>query len=121
MHEMSIATQLLETVLAVAAENGAAGVEQVEVELGAMRLVVPEVLELAWQVAAEGTLAEGARLKMTDVPIQAKCRDCGRAFAAEIGNFLCPGCGQADVEIVAGDDIILKTVVCRDEEGASRP
>lgn len=121
MHEMSIASELLRTVLAVAAENGAARVEEVEVQAGAMKLIVPEALELAWSVLAAGTPAEGARLKLTEVPIEAECRPCGRRFVAAVDGFACPGCGQADVEIVAGDDIILTSVVCRGPDQAEGP
>ena len=121
MHEMSIATGMLRTVLEVAAEHGATRVEEVEVELGAMRLVVPEALETAWEVLVEGTPAAGSRLKMVEVPIRATCRQCGRAYEAEVGSFACPACGQADVEIVTGDDIILKSVICRTGEEAPEP
>ena len=36
-------------------------------------------------------------------------------------NYLCPGCGQADVEIVAGDDIMLTSVVGQVEDQAEEP
>ncbi len=121
MHEMSIATGMLQGVLKAAAEHGATRVEEVEVELGAMRLIVPEALEMAWEVLVEGTPAAGSRLKMTEVPIRAKCRECGRTYEAEVGSFACPTCGQADVEIVAGDDIILKSVICWTGEEAPEP
>ena len=113
MHEMSIATQLLETVLAVARDNHAEAVEAVEVELGALKLVVPEALDLAWQVLTDDTIAAGSRIETTELPVQARCRHCGRAFEAGLDDFRCAACGQADVEITAGDEIILKSVVCR--------
>ena len=82
-----------------------------------MRLVVPEALELAWQVACEGTPAAGAALTVTDVPPAARCCVCGRKVEPTIDNYLCPGCNEADVEICAGDDNVLKTVTCRTGEG----
>ena len=118
MHELSIATQILETVLAAAAEHGAVRVEEVELEVGAMRLVVPEALDGAFEIAAEGTVAEGARLKQTEIPPRATCRHCGRAFEPKLDDFLCPACGQAEVEIVGGNDIILKSVVCQVDDQA---
>jgi hydrogenase nickel incorporation protein HypA/HybF len=116
---MAIATNLLEAVLSVAAENSAFTVDEVELEAGVMKLIVPEALELAWSVVTEGTAAQGALLKVTEVPMRARCRKCGLEFEPKIDNFLCSGCGQADVEIVAGDDIILKGVICRSDQGAS--
>ena len=89
MHEMSIATGLLQSVLDAAAAHGAERVEEIELELGAMRLVVPEALEMAWSLVAEGTLAAGAKLKMKEVPVKARCRRCGSVFAPQIGDYLC--------------------------------
>ena len=121
MHELSIATQMIETVLAVAAEHRATRIEKVIVEIGVMRLVVPEILETAFDLAAKGTMAEGARLEAREVPLQVKCRQCGRSYQAEFDNFLCPGCGKADIDIVSGNEIVLKSVVCQVAEGASQP
>jgi len=125
MHEMAIATELLaHTLSAVEAhadpaspQPGNERIEEVEVEVGLMRLVVPEALELAWQAACEGTAAEGASITITEVPLAARCRSCGRTFDPEIDNYLCPDCNEADVEICAGNDIVLKTVTCRSKEG----
>ena len=91
---------------------GAQRVERVELIVGQMRLVVPEALVMAWQVISEGTIAAGAELAVVETPMEARCRQCGQEFAPQIDNYLCPACGQADVDIFAGDDIILKSVVC---------
>jgi len=116
MHEMSIADGVLRAVLDAAGGCGGRRVERVELAVGEMRLVVPEALEMAWQVVSEGTIAAGAELAVVETPMEARCRRCGRQFAPRIDNYLCPGCGLADVDILAGDDIILKSVVCDVEQ-----
>ena len=117
MHELSIAKQILDTALAAAAENGAPAVEGVIVEIGAMRMVVPETLETAFSFAAEGTPAEGARLETVQVALRAECRGCKLPYEPRMDNFLCPRCGTCDVEIVEGNDIVLRSVRCRTREG----
>jgi hydrogenase nickel incorporation protein HypA/HybF len=112
MHEMSIADGVLRAVLDATGPCGGRRVERVELAIGEMRLVVPEALVMAWQVVSEGTIAAGAELAVVETPMEARCRRCGRQFAPRIDNYLCPGCGLADVDILAGDDIILKSVVC---------
>ena len=116
MHEMSIADGVLRAVLDAAGRCGARKVLRVELTVGQMRLVVPEALEMAWQVVSEGTIAAGAELAVVETPMEARCRHCGQKFAPRIDNYLCPGCGLADVDILAGDDIILKSVVCDVEQ-----
>jgi len=80
MHEMSIAMQLVDQVLEVARQNRAVRVEEVEVGIGRMQMVVPEALETAFSMATEGTLLEGARLRIVNQEIEAVCQDCQRGY-----------------------------------------
>lgn len=121
MHEMAIAQEVLRSVLAAAAEHHADVVERVELAVGAMRLVVPESLELAWSVVSTGTPAAGSKLTILEVPLRARCRACRTAFDPRIDDFLCPRCRQADVDIVEGNDIILNSVTCRGREEPAGP
>ena len=119
MHEMSIATALMRQVLAAAEAHRATTVQKLEVVTGVLRLVVPEALKLAFEVASQGTPAEGAVLTVTEEPARARCRSCGRVFACGLDDFRCPGCGLADVDFVAGNDIVLKSMTCETQEDAA--
>jgi hydrogenase nickel incorporation protein HypA/HybF len=120
MHEMSIAMQLVEQMLEIASQHNAATIEEVEVQLGVMREVVPEALEMAFAAASEGTIAEGARLCISEERIVAVCSVCECLFTPRQTCFLCPRCSQADARIVAGNDIILKSLVCQTEAEEAR-
>ena len=113
MHEMAIAMELLRQLERIAAGNGLSVVEAVSVRAGALRGIVPEALNAAFGFAAEGTCAEGAAINVEIVASVAECRQCGSRFAPEVDSFLCSHCGRADVEIVAGNDIILVSVTGR--------
>jgi hydrogenase nickel incorporation protein HypA/HybF len=115
MHELTIATEVLETVKAVAAEHKARRVAEVVLEVGALRLVVPEALEMAWQAAAEGSIAAGAALKVIEAPVAARCRGCEAKYSPKLTDFACPGCGKADAEVTGGNDIVLTSVLCETE------
>ena len=110
MHEMAIAMELVEQLEALADEHGLTSIESLSVAAGAMRGIVPEALEAAFAAAAENTRAAGAALTIEIVPVEAKCRLCGERFGPGVNDFLCPRCELADVEIIAGDDIVLATV-----------
>ena len=116
MHEMSIAIALVEQLGTIAVENDATLIEEVHIRAGAMRGIVPEALDMAFEVAAEGTIAEGAKIVLTVVPPTAKCRVCGAQFEPEIDSFLCGQCGEADVEIVEGNDIVVTSVIAQQED-----
>ena len=119
MHELSIATELISQVLKHMKLNRASRIHEVEVEVGIMRLVVPEAMRTAWAVVTAGTPAEESKLKLTDIPISAECLDCGEIFDPEMDNFICPKCGEANVVINSGNDIILKSLTADIPEGGS--
>ena len=115
MHEMSIALAIVEQLEALAAEHEAVRIDELTVRAGALRGIVPDALDLAFEAAATGTRAEGAVLHLEIVPPVARCRVCGARFEPRSDSFLCSGCGKADVELVEGDDIILASVTCEQD------
>jgi hydrogenase nickel incorporation protein HypA/HybF len=115
MHEMSLATALIDQVLAAASRSGLARVVEVEVDVGALQLVVAEALEAAFAAVSADTIASGAVLRQIEVPAQARCRCCDREYQPEIHIYTCPVCGRADAEILSGRDIILKSISGHEE------
>ena len=112
MHELTIAEGIITQVVAIASQHQANRVSQVTVSVGAMRLVVPEALRLAFTAMAQGTPAQGAELQIVEQRTEATCNRCGCRFEPAIDCYLCPDCHQADVRITAGNEIILESVVC---------
>jgi hydrogenase nickel incorporation protein HypA/HybF len=102
MHELSIATAVLNTALAHAGERP---VEVVAMRVGAMRQVVPDSLRFYWDVVARDTLCEDARLEIEEIGARLHCQDCGREWEPLLAAFRCPGCASADVEVAAGDEL----------------
>lgn len=115
MHELALATNLMEQLERIATEQRAQRIVEVEVTCGVMQQVVPEALELAFAAVSAGTLAEGAVLRIAEEPLAGVCRECRHAFKPEIDDYLCPQCGQADVELTAGRDVLLTGLVFETE------
>lgn len=119
MHEMAIALELVRQLEALADEHNAVRIESVQVTAGVLRQIVPDALETAFAAAAEGTRAAGAVLKLSVIPATARCRVCQHEFHPEPNTYLCAACHQADVEIVAGNEIVLASVTCEQGDGES--
>jgi len=119
VHELSIAMEIVRQVTEIARQHHAERVDEVEVQVGVLRQVQEEALRMSFEAARDGTPAQSARLVVIEEPIEAECQDCGRRFAPEPDNFICPGCGQANARIVAGNDIILKSLVCQASDEAA--
>jgi len=113
MHELSIADALVGI-----ASRHAAGrrVTVVEVKVGHLRQVVPSALEFAFELVAEGTLVEGARLELEQVAAQGRCRDCAGVSTMDGFPLACGGCGSLDVEVIAGEELLVDALELEDEE-----
>ncbi|NQU44340.1 hydrogenase maturation nickel metallochaperone HypA [bacterium] len=117
MHEMAIAVSLYDQVCRAVEAEGEIRVEEVEVRVGDLQLVVPEAFEAAWDAVCQGTGLEGSRLKIVEVPPRARCRGCDEEFRPEVDFYLCPQCGEADVDILEGREIILSSLTAERVEG----
>jgi hydrogenase nickel incorporation protein HypA/HybF len=107
MHELSIA----ESVLAIASEHAAGRpVCRVEVKVGHLRQVVPSALELAFELVAHGTAADGAELAIEEVPAAGVCRACGARSVLAGFPLTCASCGGLDLEVVAGEELYVDSI-----------
>jgi hydrogenase nickel incorporation protein HypA/HybF len=121
MHEASIAMAAIEQAVEVARQHGASRITRVALRVGALRQVMPEAMKLAFEACAIGTPVEGAELELREEPVVARCRPCGRQFEPDLQaiSFACPQCGRADAELLAGNEIILTSVECEQDEEAA--
>ncbi len=120
MHEMPIAAAIVEQAIQAVAPHGATRIDLIEVEIGCMRQIVPEALQVAFAAVSADTIAEGARLEVIEVEMEAVCQLCGNRFQPEIDFYICPKCEQANVRIVAGNDMILKSITAQTPEESSQ-
>ncbi len=113
MHELSIASSLVEI---AARHAGGRRVAAVEVKVGHLRQVVPAALEFAFELVAEGTPVEGARLELEQVPARGRCRGCGAETVMDGFPLACGRCGGLDVEVVAGEELQVSALEVEEEE-----
>jgi hydrogenase nickel incorporation protein HypA/HybF len=102
MHELSVATAVLNTALKHA---NARPVEVVAMRVGTMRQVVPDSLLFYWDIVARDTVCEGARLEVTEIATRLRCGECGHEWAPQIPHFRCPACESANVKVTAGEEL----------------
>ena len=68
MHEVALALSLLSIVLSEAQAAEAKRVQTVTIQAGEYAAVNEQALTFAWNIATEGTAAEGAQLKLQSSP-----------------------------------------------------
>jgi hydrogenase nickel incorporation protein HypA/HybF len=107
MHELSIAESVLRIV-----DGHARGrqVTKVTLRVGHLRQVVPSALDFAFELVAQGTVAEGAALEIEEVPLRGVCRAC-EADTEQAGFPLrCGRCGGFDIEVVSGEELLVDSL-----------
>ncbi len=95
---------------AVLRRAGDRTVSAVGVQVGAVHRVVPAAFQQSFEIAALGTLAEGARTEVTVVPVRGHCLDCRAGFPSADPAPACPSCGSLDVAVEGGQDVVLEWV-----------
>jgi hydrogenase nickel incorporation protein HypA/HybF len=121
VHELSICTSL-----AAIVEEHAAGrrVEQVLLDIGHLRQVIPDTLRYSWEIVVSGTPLDGSVLEINHIPAVIACRACGTSTAIDVPVFRCP-CGSTEVEVTSGRELLVRSLVLADvvpaAPGALRP
>jgi hydrogenase nickel incorporation protein HypA/HybF len=106
MHELSITTSIVDIVIDAAKGKR---VTCVTLEVGVFSGVVPDAIAFCFDVVADGTPIEGAKLDIVVIPGQGQCRTCGEELA--MADVLTPCvCGSRDVEVVRGNELKVKTM-----------
>jgi hydrogenase nickel incorporation protein HypA/HybF len=116
VHETAIAIELLEVLLTEAGRNNLRRINGLRLRVGAFRMVVPELLQGAFEVVSQGTLAQGATLEIESVPLRARCGNCRKETQLEDYVFYCPACGAALTEILSGKELDLFQIDGESEE-----
>ena len=106
MHELGITQSIVETVLDSVGQRRITGLC---LEIGALSGVVSDSVRFCFDIVAQGTALEGARLNIVEPPGRGCCRECGADFELDDLIVLCP-CGSADVAVTAGRQLRVTSV-----------
>lgn len=111
MHELSMVESLVEELLKLQEENEWDRIDTVRLRVGAMRQVIPEIMNFAFDISIKDTPLEGARLFLEEVPLKKKCKTCGNVWTeGDEVLFLCEKCGSADVELIEGMELEIESL-----------
>ncbi len=110
MHELGVATQIVNLVTRVVEEHSATKAGEITVEIGVLSCLDSASLEFCFDAITKGTGLESARLKIEKIDPRAKCRSCGTEYTVRMDDFRCKACGSGDFDMIAGREICVKEV-----------
>jgi hydrogenase nickel incorporation protein HypA/HybF len=102
MHEMSIVESMMEIIEDQARLYNSQKVVTVSLEFGALSGVMPSAVEFAFEVLSKGTVAEGAVLAISIIPLKIKCLDCAGESVLEDYQPTCPLCNSDLITFLQG-------------------
>jgi hydrogenase nickel incorporation protein HypA/HybF len=105
MHELSIATSIVETVLQEIQRKSLPSVQTIAVRVGALSCVDPEALRFGFESIISDTPLANTKLEIETVPVQGKCRACGHDFSVQDFVFACPRCDSGQIDMTRGDEL----------------
>jgi hydrogenase nickel incorporation protein HypA/HybF len=115
MHELSVAHAVVSTVVE-ALPSPAPRVLQVRLRIGELSGLVPEALEFAYDVAAQGTPLADAALVIERSPILIDCPTCGEQALDSARDFRCPVCSVPCGTVIGGKELEIVDVTLDDSD-----
>ena len=110
MHELSIVEGILEAVIPEVKKYNVTRVTEIRLKIGEMSGIVPQCIDEYFRIAAAGTIAEGAHIRIEKIPVTVSCPDCGYNGTIRIGHFRCPECSGTGFKIISGREYYVDSV-----------
>jgi hydrogenase nickel incorporation protein HypA/HybF len=110
MHELGVTQQVLDIVVDKATEVGAKKVKNINLVIGNMSGFLSESVQFYFDFLANGSVAEGAKLCFSHVPIEVRCRRCNLVYKPPDENWVCPGCGEREMDVLGGKEFYLESI-----------
>jgi hydrogenase nickel incorporation protein HypA/HybF len=116
VHELSIATQLVELVMQHLPDGGVL-VTRVRLRIGTLSCVHADALRFGFELLTEGTPLQGAALQIDAVPVSIHCAICNSMETIEgIQDFRCPRCQTPSADIRSGQELDLESIEVIEQE-----
>ncbi len=105
MHEVGIASSIIESIEAEARRRPEAHFTAVGVRIGELSNVDRDALAFAFEALTRKTPLEHLRLEVEWCPRRQKCHACGEEFVVKELELTCPKCGETRGTCVGGTEL----------------
>jgi hydrogenase nickel incorporation protein HypA/HybF len=118
MHEFSTAVNIVEAVKRAAKSYGASKVIGITLQIGKLSMLNHDQLLFGIEIAAKGSVAEGAKVIIEPLAMKIRCRKCDTvsevpeegALYEILASLSCSKCQSKDVEVIQGRECVVKDI-----------
>ncbi|MCX8182504.1 MAG: hydrogenase maturation nickel metallochaperone HypA [Candidatus Methanomethyliaceae archaeon] len=114
MHELSLATSVVDFLEGLSKEQGLKKIQAVYIEIGGMTHVDPAQFRFSLKLVSQGTVVEGCKIYIKKRDPVLRCNSCGKEVKVNVRDlasvsFKCPLCG-GELKIEKGKELLLKRI-----------
>jgi len=110
MHELSIIQSVVSTITE-AMGTRPERILCVRLRVGALSGVVEGALQFGYEIATEGTILQGSKLEVVNLPVMIYCKSCAELRELDgVQSFRCPVCGALSGNIRQGRELEIESV-----------
>ena len=119
MHEFSISSEIVRTVLIEAEKNNGKKVLSIQLEIGELALLNVEQVTFWIHQLFKGSIAEGAKVKVKMIKARIQCESCGYkgGISPDIKDpfqhlipYSCPRCGSFQIKVEKGRECTVRRI-----------
>lgn len=119
MHEFSISSEIVRTVLDATEKNGGEKVLSIQLEIGELALLNTEQVTFWIHELFRGSMAEGAKVKVKTIKARIHCESCGYKGGMNLDRqdsfrhvipYSCPQCSSFQIKVEKGRECILRRI-----------
>ncbi|MBE6066471.1 MAG: hydrogenase maturation nickel metallochaperone HypA [Clostridium lundense] len=110
MHEVSVASEILEIVLENANESNIKKVDKIIIQVGEFTCIEESSLQFAFEAMKEKSICENAQLLIKKIKATSYCDNCKEEFEVGYTNRLCPKCNNFSSNIIKGYELYLESI-----------
>jgi len=112
MHELSVTQSILEIALDYATRGQAAKVVDIHLQIGEISDLADEWIQRYFDFVSKGTIAEGAKLRISRLPARMQCNRCSFIFPLDKStwNTQCPSCQSKETQLISGREFRVESL-----------
>lgn len=110
MHEYPITSQIVKIAEEYAKKARAERVVKINLVVGDYSGFIGDSISMYFDILAEGTICDGAKLNIRKVHPMLRCRNCGELFKKVPFSFECPKCGDEGGPTEIGKEFYIESI-----------
>jgi len=115
MRELQSTKAIFDQALRKAQAGNAVRIKSVQLVLGEIAELDPDMIQEHWVELSRGTPLEHAPIHFRPITARVQCMACFKKYHPENGTIQCPHCGSFGAKILAGEEFHFESIEVDDE------